>query len=451
MSLYGAMITGISSLDADSQAMSIYSSNIANVNTVGYKDVEANFSTLLTSMFGNEDNASVTASGEQNITQQGLLQSAGSPTDLAVTGNGFFCVSQSPSSTGAQYYTRAGDFTPDSAGNLQNGAGYYLMGWPTNASGVTTSGAQLTPINVSNLSGKAEATANVTMQANLDSASTVDGSYTLGDMSGTPPNVTPDFSTTVNVYDSQGGTQPLTYNFIETAPNTWNYEVDYGGNASNITPYAGLPTNLIAAGQITFNSSGELAGVTNDPLPSGVGVAGTNIQFNIPWATTSPLYNSATPLGQPIATNVGTIGSTNGVTQFNSPSVATNTSVDGALFGNLTGVTVDSNGFVTANFSNGLSEKIYQVPLATFPNEDGLSAENGDAYEASAASGSAAINAPNTGASGGIQSSELEGSTVDLATEFTNLITTQRAYSAGARIVTTADEMLQTLEQLPSS
>jgi len=437
------MITGISSLDADSQAMSIYSSNIANVNTVGYKDVEANFSTLLTSMFGNEDNASVTASGEQNITQQGLLQSAGSPTDLAVTGNGFFCVSQSPTSTGAQYYTRAGDFTPDSAGNLQNGAGYYLMGWPTNSSGVTTSGAQLTPINVSNLSGKAEATANVTLQENLDSSDTVDSSYTVGDM--TSGTATPDFTQTINVYDSQGGTQPLTVNWIKVSsvggvsqpPNTWAYEVDYGGNVANLNP----PTPMVGSGTVQFGTNGSLTTVNGVP-PPGSGVA----SFNIPWAAGTGLSPN-----QNINLNLGTPGSTNGATQFNSPSVVTNSTVDGALFGNLTGVTVDSNGFVTANFSNGLSEKIYQVPLATFPNEDGLSAENGDAYEASATSGSAAINAPNTGASGGIQSSELEGSTVDLATEFTNLITTQRAYSAGARIVTTADEMLQTLEQLPSS
>jgi flagellar hook protein FlgE len=442
MSLYGAMITGISGLDANAQAMSIYSSNIANVNTVGYKDVEASFSTMLTSMFGNPDAASVTATGEQNVTQQGLLQSAASPTDLGISGNGFFVVGQSASSTGSQYYTRAGNFTPDSTGNLQNGAGYYLMGMATDANGNVLNGGALSPINISGLSGKAEATANVTLAANLQSSDTTE-TYNLGDMSGTPPNVTPQFSQTINVYDSQGGTEPLTVNYVKTGINTWNYEVEYGGNTSNITPPDSTFPNMIAAGQVSFNPDGSFAGATSDIL-SGSGSSGTNpgMQFSITYTD-----GLAT---QPINVNLGTVGSTNGITQFDSPSVSNNTTVDGALFGNLTGVQIDSNGFVTANFSNGLSEKIYQVPLATFANEDGLAAVQGDAYQASSQSGTANVNAPNTGASGGIQSSELESSTVDLASEFTNLITTQRAYSASARIVTTADEMLQTLEQLPS-
>ncbi|MGD0189498.1 MAG: flagellar hook protein FlgE [Rhizomicrobium sp.] len=446
MSLYGAMMTGISGLDANSQAMSIYSSNIANVNTVGYKDVEANFEDLLTSQFGNPDNASVLASGEQNVTQQGLLQSASSPTDLAISGNGFFVVNQTASDTGQQYFTRAGNFTPDSNGNLENSSGYYLMGWPVGADGsVPTNADSLVPVNVSNLAGKAEATTAVTLQANLQATSTQDPNYQIGDMSGTPPTATPDFSTTVNVYDSQGGTEPLTYNFIQTAPNSWSYEVDYNGSEAIDSPDSQQP-NLIAAGTLTFNTDGSLAGVTNYNFATATQVAGTNMSFTIPF----DLANSGLAQ-QPLAVNVGTIGSTNGVTQFNSPSDLVNSSVNGALFGNLTGVTVGSNGFVTANFSNGLSENIYQIPLATFANEDGLASVSGDAYEASSQSGNVIINAPNVGGSGEIQSSELEGSTVDLATEFTNLITTQRAYSASARIVTTADQMLQTLEQLPSS
>ena len=434
MSLYGAMLTGISGLDANSQAMSIYSSNIANVNTVGYKDVTSNFSSLLTAAFGDANNASVTATGSQNVTQQGLLQSASSPTDLGISGNGFFVVSQSAANTGTQYYTRAGNFTPDASGNLANSSGFYLMGWPVDAQGnVPTNASALSPINVSNLSGKAEATTTMTLQANLQSSATEDNTYVPGDM--TNGVVQPDFSRTINVYDSQGGTQPLTVDYIKTGANQWAYEVDYAGNMSNITG-----TNPILSGTMTFNTDGSLANAstTNNP-PSG------NVALTIPWSPSSGLSS------QSITMNMGTVGSTNGVTQFDSPSTLVNSSVDGALFGNLTGVSVDSNGFVTANFSNGLSEKIYQVPLATFTNSDGLAAVSGDAYQASSKSGAATVNAANSGGSGTIQASALEGSTVDLATEFTNLITTQRAYSASARIVTTADQMLQTLEQLPSS
>ncbi|MBV9420109.1 MAG: flagellar hook-basal body complex protein, partial [Alphaproteobacteria bacterium] len=109
---------------------------------------------------------------------------------------------------------------------------------------------------------------------------------------------------------------------------------------------------------------------------------------------------------------------------------------------------IDSDGFVTAQFSNGLSQKVFKLPVATFANADGLSAVSGNAYAASNSSGSATIGEANIGGAGTIQSAALEDSTVDLANEFTNLITTQRAYSASARIVTTADQMLQTLEQI---
>jgi flagellar hook protein FlgE len=197
---------------------------------------------------------------------------------------------------------------------------------------------------------------------------------------------------------------------------------------------------MVANGTVTFNSDGSIANVNGASPASGTTSLGIN------WA---PATGLASP--QNINLNFGTPGQTSGITQFNSASTALNSSVDGEPYGTATGVTVDSNGFVTAQFSNGMSRKVYQVPLATFQNSDGLSAVSGSAYQASTQSGTATVDAPKTGSAGSIQSQALEASTVDLATEFTNLITTQRAYSAAARIVTTADTMLQTLEQLPST
>lgn len=460
MSLDGAMLTGISALDANSQAMSIYSSNIANVNTIGYKDLTANFSDMLSSMFDGVANAGVETNGQQNVTQQGLLQTASSPTDMGIQGNGFFVVSNSAAAGGNQYYTRVGNFTPDANGNLANGAGYYLMGYPiTNGTTSNTLGA----INVNNIPGTAQATQNVTIQgANLDSNATVDTGYTVGDMSANTtgaPVTTPDFSQTVNVYDSQGGTQPLTINYIQTGPDTWNYEVDYAGNASNISGPMSTNPSLIGAGQLTFNSSGQLMTVSNYDFGSGnYSTGSTEMQFNIPWAPNTNLNPSTSTTDQAINVNVGTIpaagsttGSTNGFTQYDSASTAGNSTADGEPFGTATGVTVNSDGIVTANFSNGMTQQVFQIPLATFENADGLTALSGGAYQASANSGTVNIGTANTGSAGTIQSGELEGSTVDLATEFTNLITTERAYSAASRIVTTADTMLQTLEQLPST
>jgi flagellar hook protein FlgE len=146
--------------------------------------------------------------------------------------------------------------------------------------------------------------------------------------------------------------------------------------------------------------------------------------------------------------NFGTVGASNGMTQFDSADSLTNSTVDGALFGTLAGVSVDANGIVTAQFSNGLTQKIYQVPLATFANENGLAAVSGNAYAQTADSGGPVIGGAGDGAAGKIQGSALEGSTVDLATEFTNLITTQRAYTASTRVITAASDMLQDLTQM---
>jgi flagellar hook protein FlgE len=436
MSLTSAMLTGVSALDANSQAMSITSSNIANVDTVGYKDSEADFSTFLTSSYGSDINqAGVLVSSQQNVTQQGVLQTASSTTDLGIQGNGFFVTSQSPTSTTDLYYTRAGNFTPNSSGDLVNASGYYLLGYPITTSGsASTTGGALEPINVSDLPSTAEPTTTMSLQANLESSATEDSTYVAGDMAN--GTATPDFTTTVDAYDSQGGSQPLSVSFIKTGADTWSYEVSYQGASSNL----GGATNPIATGTMTFNSDGTLANANSSATPPT-----GDISFTIPFAASSGLSP------QTISLNMGTVGSSNGITQYDSPSTLTNSTVNGEAYGSLTGVTIGTNGIVTAQYSNGLSQNVYQLPLATFTNPDGLNAVTGNAYQASANSGTATINDADSGGSGTIQSSSLESSTVDLASEFTNLITTQRAYSAASRIVTTADEMLQDLEQLPST
>ena len=443
MSLYGALMIGVSGLDANSQALSVASSNIANVNTVGYKTSSANFSTLLASAMGSGDvsNAGVQSKASQNITTQGTIQTASSPTDLAISGNGFFVVSTTPAAAGSvnsQYYTRAGDFNPDESGNLVNSAGNYLMGWPLDSTGnVPTNRTDMTAVNINNLSGKAEATTKMTLQANLQASTTPVGAYTVGDMeAGT---VTPQFQRTINIYDSQGGSQPLQISYVKTGANAWSYEVSYQGNAANI---GGASNNPIATGDMTFNSDGTLAGITDTTGGSSTASADGTVGITIPWDASSGLQSQA------ITLNMGTLNTSNGVTQFDSPSSLSSSTVDGSLFGSLSGVTVDSSGYVTANFSSGLSQKIYKLPIATFSNPNGLTAVSGNAYQASNASGVATINEAGTGGAGAIASSSLEASTVDLATEFTNLITTQRAYQASTRIVTTASDMLDQLLQM---
>jgi flagellar hook protein FlgE len=434
MSLYGALAIGIAGLNANSQALSATSSNIANVNTVGYKDATASFSTFLNADSGGGDNATggVTATLGQDVTTQGLPTTTSSPTDLSISGNGFFVVASNSSATATQEYTRAGNFTPDENGNLVNAAGLYLQGYKLDAAGnVPTNTSNLSLINVSSLSGTAAPSTKMSLQANLQASSTVDGSYVAGDMAA--GNVTPDFTRTVNIYDSQGGQQPITFSFVKTAANTWAYEADYAGTASNVTSTA------LSQGSVTFNSDGTLKNV------NGASPASGNIAMTIPWSASSGLASQA------LSVNLGTVTGTSGLTQYDTPSELSGSTTDGSAFGSVTGVTIGKDGTVTAQFSNGLSQDVYKVPIATFTNPDGLGQLSGNAYGATKSSGAANINLANSGSAGAIQSNSLEGSTVDLATEFTNLITTQRAYSASARIITTADQMLQQLEQLPTN
>lgn len=439
MSIYGAMSTAVSALDANSAALSTASANIANVNTVGYKAGEATFTTLLASTLGSSDvsSAGVTTKQSQNVAEQGLLQTTSSPTDLAMSGNGFFVVNtqaSAPSAANSLYYTRAGNFTPDANGDLRNAAGYYLMGWALDSTGAVPSDRNdMTAVNINALSGKANPTTTITYKANLKSSTSTTAGYTAGDMyAGT---VTPDFQRTINVYDAQGGTQPLQMSFVKTGANTWSYEISYQGDTTNLT--GGAAANPIYSGTMSFNTDGTLANADTAYAASGT------ISITLPW-------NSATSglTSQAIDINLGTVGASDGMTQFDSTSTQISSQVDGALFGSLAGVTVDTDGYVTARFSNGLTQNIYKLPVATFANPDGLAAVSGNAYATSNDSGTVTISEANTGGAGTIKSKSLEGSTVDLANEFTNLITTQRAYAASSRIVTTASTMLDQLLQV---
>jgi len=446
MSLYDAMMIGVAGLDANSRALSISSSNIANVNTVGYKTSNSAFATMLASAGGGAgvSDASVMANAQQNIVQQGLLMSTSSSTDLAISGNGFFRVSTTPNLGGQALYTRAGSFQPDADGNLENTSGLYLMGWPIsgNTGPSTTDPNALQAINLSNLAGKGEATTSISLQQNLQASATADSTYNVNDM--TNNVVAPDFTRTINVYDTQGGSQPVQVSYIKTGANTWQYEVAYDGSASNITGNGSNGTNVnpIATGTLQFDSNGALVSTTD--TTNGANSTSTDGSANI----VIPFNASSGLQPQTINLDFGTPGKSDGTSQFDTDSVLTNANVDGAVFGQVTGVKIDSDGTVNANYSNGLSEAVFKIPLVTFANPDGLSSISGNAFAQTAQSGTAMINPAGTGGSGTIASNSLEGSTVDLATEFTNMITTQRAYSASARVVTTASQMLDTLMQM---
>jgi flagellar hook protein FlgE len=430
MSIYTALRAGVSGLTANSSALAVISDNIANVNTVGYKRSGVDFSALVNAQ---NSNTTYNAGGvlpltRQQISLQGSLEQSRSTTDLAISGDGFFIVSpnnQQLSNGGSVLFTRAGSFTIDADGYMVNAQGLFLQGWPVASDGsVTTSPTSLSAIeavNISGVGGLAEPTANVGINANLNSdQAAFAGAYAAGDLA--DGTVTPHFESSLEVFDSLGAPRTIAFGFLKTGANTWQVEA-YARPNTNITGGA-LTGGLLATGTLTFNTDGTVAGTTGT-----IGAA-----FSIPWAA------STGASAQPITLDLET-----GMTQFAKSFGVTSVTADGVPPGDLVGLVLEGDGMLTAQFSNGRARALYQIPLATFLNPNGLAADQGGAFRTTLESGLYNINSANAGGAGRIVSGALEASNVDLAAEFTNLITTQRAYSAASRIITTADEMLEEL------
>ncbi len=417
MSIFGAMFAGVSGLSAQSQAIGMISDNIANVNTVGYKGIRASFSTFVTQS-GSQSLYSpggVTSRPVQSADAQGLLQSTNSVTDIALVGNGFFVVNESPTpGPGDNYlYTRAGQFTTDANGDLVNSGGYYLQGWPldpaTGALPATLSAlTSVQTINVSSLSGNAVATSAMSLGANLP-------------------------STAVN-----GETHSITAQIFDALGNPHNLQVDFVYDAAT-------PEWDITVQNPTLASTGAPSGTVAGPIARSIAFDG----FGTPSAITFPdidiTWTATTAAPSTVAVNLGTVGQTDGLTQFADSFGISFINQNGVRAGNFTAVDIDDDGFVTALFDNGQQQAIYKLPVAVFPAPNGLELRDGNAYLETIGSGNVILLEAGTGSAGSISSSALEASTVDLADEFTNMIVSQRAYSANAKIITTADEMLEEL------
>lgn len=431
MSVYSALAAGVSGLRAFSSATAAVADNIVNAQTVGYKAADTQFATLVADAGGRAGYSAggVRPASRSLIAQQGLLQATSSATDIGLDGAGFFVVRDRAAGDGSVSFTRAGSFSPDGAGYLRNTANLYLQGWRLDASGAyanTGSLDALEPVRVADLTGTAAATTQLAMRANLD-ATTIPlaGAYAAGDLA--TGTVAPQFSRSLEVFDAQGVGHRLTFGFVKTGPNAWAAEV-YAVPATDVT----APDGLLASGPLAFNPDGSLnragsAAALFAPLTPG-------------WT------NGAGSL--PIDMALGSEGGLDGLTQFGSESALISSSVDGGVLGNVASVEVSPDGIVSAVFDDGSARAVFQLPVATFQNPDGLRRNALNAFSASAESGTVAINAPGEGGSGSFQAGALEASTVDLARELTQLITYQRAYSASTRVITTADEMLQELGNL---
>lgn len=400
--MIGSLYSGISGLKANTSAMAVIGDNIANVDTTGFKSSKVSFANIFSSTLsrtGLEIGRGVSLNGVNPQWQAGSLENTSSSTDLSVNGTGLFIVNDP--STSISYYSRAGQFEWDDEGNLVTPDGFIVQGYSIATDG-TVGG--IDDISLPNGTSAPNATANMSFGINLDSDAVA------GDT----------FISSLTTYDSLGSEVILDVEFTRTAAG-WDWDV---------TPSTG---SCSTTGSITFDADGVL----NSPAANPVIVVDDGAGGNLP--------NGAAPLSI-TWTFVDATGVSDGsITGYSSESTKTAQSQDGYPSGSLQSVAVDEDGYFTGVYSNGSMIPFAQVALADFPSYSGLSKMGSNLYAESLSSGQALISAPNTASLGSIAPSTLEMSNVDLAGEFVEMITTQRAYQANSKVITTSDEILQEL------
>jgi flagellar hook protein FlgE len=459
MSINSAMLAGASGMRANASALAAISDNIANVNTVGFKRLRNDFTALLTS----QNRATTYSAGGTTsrasaiMTEQGSTVASSISTHLAVSGDGMFVVrgrSDDATARDPYYYTRAGQFTPDSRMAICRTqlattcrAGRSIPPVVVTANPTDLNGARADP-GVRHRRRRRGHCASVAVGQPailaVSSRHAVRGAtYDAADSTNNMASgaVTPDFQIPIQVYDSQGGLHTLTFSFLKAGPNQWYTEVHMP--AGDVVPGGGtLVDGQLATGVLSLHPVRSAGRCELDS-------AAVSVTIGLSARAQARVGEHSIGLAaQTISLDMGGPGAPGGLTNYDSPSALGTSQVDGTPFGSLASVDVDDDGYVTAIFTNGLTRRIYQVPLATFGNVDGLIPEQGGVYRLGPGAGALSMRGAGVGGAGTIAARALEASTVDLAEEFSNLIMTQRAYSASSKIITTADEMLDELIRL---
>jgi flagellar hook protein FlgE len=407
--MFPTLSTALSALTADQTAISVTGNNLANLNTTGFKAGTVQFSDLMSQMIGAGPGTQVGMGvGQVQTTSQytqGSTTSTGAPLDAAIQGNGFFVVNDP--STNQQLYTRDGAFQLDAQGDLETATGQLVQGWSA-VGGVVNSNGPVSNITVpvgSVIPGTA--TANMSATINLNSQSPV----------GT------NFSAPIQIYDSLGQAHTATITFTQAGAGSWNYAVNLP-DSDFTTPQGGVP---LTSGTLQFDGAGNLISpaASSGPVPISIsGLADGANTLNVNWNLFDPNGNQF-------------------ITQYAEASGTSNPQQDGSAAGQVSNVALANGGSVVATYSNGAQVTVGQLALASIANPQSLVSVGDNNLQVSAASAAPAIGAPNSGGLGQVMAGSLESSTVDIATEFTQLIALQQAYQANSKIVTTVDQLAQ--------
>lgn len=425
MSITSAMYTGVTGLITYSGEMSVVSNNLANVNTVGYKNSRSQFADLLSAQEGGIlIGRGVRMAAAQPSFSQGVFQATGNVSDLTVQGKGLFIVKNVD---GQSFFTRAGQFLLDKDKVLTSPEGALVQGFHVDSNGQTIGGLQNIDLGVG-ASLLPKATTKMTLAVNLASKETTPtATWQNNGAAGTVDTVDnwyagKNFSTTVRVFDSLGQEHQLTLLFRtkQSAPPSWDYTV-----VAPITDVQKSPTDpkaliALSTGTLQFKPDGALD------------VAGSTIaDINM-----TGLVDGAADL-KILGKDMSFAGSTS-VASNSSPS---SSQIDGSAPGTLTGFAIDTQGIITGQYSNGGTLPLYQLALADFPGVERLTPVGGTLWAQSPQSGDAIIGSPGSGGFGSTLSGGLEQSTVDVAQEFVSMISAQRGFQANSRVITTADQM----------
>lgn len=417
MSLYGVMRTSTSGMTAQASRIATVAENVANANTVGYKAVRTEFSSIfIGENISSYNSGSVDTNLHRLTGNQGTLTSTNSLSDLAIQGDGFFVVQDK---TGEPFLTRAGSFLPDGEGRLVNTAGFTLMGFPVapgQPSPVVNGFAGLVPVTLSDtalvavpsregvFTANVPATAAAVPAASLPSANAAGSTYTE--------------KSSLVVYDNLGGEVLLDLYFAKTGTGTWEMSA-YNRADQSVTggfPYASGP---LASASLSFDST---TGALAAPSPS-------TFSLNVPG-------------GQPLSIDISQMS------QLATGFTIQDAGVDGNVASSADLVEITEDGMVYVAFGNGMRQPMFRIPTATVPSPDNLAALSGNVFSPTSTSGDVRIGFPGDPGHGEIASGVLEQSTADIASEFTDMIDAQRGYTANSKVFQTGAELMDVLVNL---
>jgi flagellar hook protein FlgE len=416
MSLSSSFYTALSGLDTHTVAMQVVGDNIANLNTVGFKGSTALFEDVLgnamTTVTGvDQTGVGAKVSSIDNNFTQGTLETTGINTDVGITGKGFFVVKDV--STNVNYYTRAGHFNLDTDGYYVTPQGLRVQGYLFDSTG-TNLIESLTDIQLTNRNmASPRVTSEASMVLNLDATETA---LTWDD---TNPGGTSNYSTATQIYDSLGNAHNIQIYFTKTGAQAWDWHAMMDGSDVQ-GGTAGTPV-LYGNGSLAFDNDGQLTSA----MPAN-------------------FYTGAITFANGLAASATTLDLA-GSTQYGSPSAIQSVSQDGYASGYLSGVVIDSNGTITGNYTNGVTQNIAQLVLADFVNLYGLARQGSQLYMATSESGDPLYDRAGLGGMGRVASGMLEEANVDLAAEFIKMMISQRGFQANSKVITTTDEMMASL------